>query len=57
MQDFLTQINYNAWILPALLLLPLAGALFLLATGALASDDGTLEAVSVRARGSRCWSS
>ena len=45
MQDFLTQINYNAWILPALLLIPLAGALFLVVTGALANDDGTLEAV------------
>ena len=45
MQDFLTQINYNAWILPALLLIPLAGALFLLVTGALAKDDGTLESV------------
>ena len=28
MHDFLVQIHYNAWILPALLLLPLAGALF-----------------------------
>jgi NADH-quinone oxidoreductase subunit M len=31
-------------VLPALLLIPLAGALFLLVTGALSSDDGTLEA-------------
>ncbi|HEV7706404.1 MAG TPA: NADH-quinone oxidoreductase subunit M [Gemmatimonadaceae bacterium] len=45
MQDFLTQINYNAWVLPALLLIPLAGALYLILTGALANDDGTLEAV------------
>ncbi|MBA2684992.1 MAG: NADH-quinone oxidoreductase subunit M [Gemmatimonadaceae bacterium] len=43
MQDFLVQINYNAWILPALLLIPLAGALVLLVTGSLSSDDGTLE--------------
>src|SRR6476661_4454394 len=44
MHDFLIQINYNAWILPALLLLPLAGALLLLLTGAFSGDDGTLEA-------------
>jgi NADH-quinone oxidoreductase subunit M len=45
MQDFLTQIHYNAWILPALLLIPLAGALVLVGLGALARDDGTLESV------------
>src|SRR3569623_54143 len=44
MQDFLPQIDYNAWILPALLLLPLAGALLLLLMGALSRDDGTLDA-------------
>ena len=44
MQEFLTQIDYNAWILPALLLLPLAGALLLLLMGALSRDDGTLDA-------------
>src|SRR5664279_10626 len=44
MQDFLVQINYNAWILPALLLIPLAGAVLLLALGSFSSDDGTLEA-------------
>ena len=43
MQDFLTQISYNAWILPALLLIPLAGALVLLLTGSLSHDAGTLE--------------
>ncbi|HEY8796125.1 MAG TPA: NADH-quinone oxidoreductase subunit M [Gemmatimonadaceae bacterium] len=44
MHDFLVQINYNAWILPALLLIPIAGALVLLATGSFSNDDGTLEA-------------
>ncbi|HLB09829.1 MAG TPA: NADH-quinone oxidoreductase subunit M [Gemmatimonadaceae bacterium] len=44
MHDFLVQINYNAWILPALLLIPIAGALLLLATGSFSNDDGTLEA-------------
>ncbi len=44
MHDFLVQINYNAWILPALLLIPIAGALALLATGSFSNDDGTLEA-------------
>src|SRR5512140_972598 len=45
MQAFLAQINYNAWILPALLTIPLIGALLLLVMGAFAGDDGTLEAV------------
>jgi NADH-quinone oxidoreductase subunit M len=44
MHDFLVQVNYNAWILPALLLIPIAGALLLLATGSFSNDDGTLEA-------------
>jgi NADH-quinone oxidoreductase subunit M len=44
MHDFLVQIDYNAWVLPALLLIPLAGALLLLAIGAFSGDDGTLEA-------------
>jgi NADH-quinone oxidoreductase subunit M len=43
MHDFLVQIDYNAWVLPALLLIPLAGALLLLVTGAFSGDDGTLE--------------
>ncbi|HXT47763.1 MAG TPA: NADH-quinone oxidoreductase subunit M [Gemmatimonadaceae bacterium] len=43
MRDFLTQMSYDAWVLPALLLIPLAGALLLLVTGALSSDDGTVE--------------
>ena len=44
MHDFLVQINYNAWILPALLVIPIAGALLLLVTGSFSSDNGTLEA-------------
>jgi NADH-quinone oxidoreductase subunit M len=44
MHDFLVQINYDAWVLPALLLIPLAGALLLLVGGAFSSDDGSLEA-------------
>jgi NADH-quinone oxidoreductase subunit M len=44
MQDFLTQVNYNAWILPALLILPVAAAMLLLVMGSFATDDGTLEA-------------
>jgi NADH-quinone oxidoreductase subunit M len=43
MRDFLVQLNYDAWVLPALLLIPLAGALLLIVTGALSRDDGTLE--------------
>lgn len=43
MRDFLTQLSYDAWVLPALLVIPLAGALLLLVTGSLSSDDGTLE--------------
>ncbi len=46
MRDFLVQLNYDAWVLPALLLIPLAGALLLLLTGSLASDDGSLEGAS-----------
>src|SRR5665213_2955622 len=44
MRDFLTQLSYDAWVLPALLVIPLAGALLLIVTGSLSSDDGTLEA-------------
>jgi hypothetical protein len=43
MRDFLVQLNYDAWVLPALLLIPLAGALLLIVTGALSRDDGTLD--------------
>jgi NADH-quinone oxidoreductase subunit M len=44
MHDFLVHINYGAWVLPALLLIPVAGALLLLLVGAFSGDDGTLEA-------------
>jgi NADH-quinone oxidoreductase subunit M len=44
MQDFLTSINYNGWALPALLLIPLAGALVILIQSALSHDDGSLAA-------------
>ncbi|HEU4641032.1 MAG TPA: NADH-quinone oxidoreductase subunit M, partial [Gemmatimonadaceae bacterium] len=43
MRDFLTQIHYDAWVLPALLIIPVVGAALLLVTGALSSDDGSLE--------------
>ena len=44
MQDFLTSIHYNGWVLPALLIIPLVGALVLLVQAAFAHDDGTLQA-------------
>lgn len=43
MRDFLTSIHYDAWVLPALLIIPLVGALVLLVQGAVANDDGRLE--------------
>jgi NADH-quinone oxidoreductase subunit M len=46
MRDFLTSVHYSGWILPALLLIPLAGALLLVIQGALARDDGSLERAS-----------
>ncbi len=44
MRDLLSSIGYNQWVLPALLLIPLAGALVLVAGAALADDDGSLAA-------------
>jgi NADH-quinone oxidoreductase subunit M len=44
MHDFLSSIHYNGWVLPALLAIPLVGALVLLAMASAAHDDGTLEA-------------
>jgi NADH:ubiquinone oxidoreductase subunit 4 (subunit M) len=44
MQDFLTSINYNGWVLPALLVIPLLGALVILIQSALSRDDGSLAA-------------
>jgi NADH-quinone oxidoreductase subunit M len=49
MTSFLTSIGYSRWVLPLLLLLPLAGAAILVAAGAIASDDGSLD----RARSAR----
>ncbi len=43
MRELLTQLHYDAWVLPAILLIPLAGAAVILVAGALARDDGTLE--------------
>ena len=43
MHDLLTSIGYDAWVLPALLLIPLAGALALVLQGLAARDDGALE--------------
>jgi len=43
MRDFLASIHYDQWALPALLLLPLAGAFALLIQGILAGGDDDLE--------------
>ena len=49
MRDLLISIGYDGWVLPALLLLPLAGAAVLAVQGLFAHDDGSLErAPSVR---------
>jgi NADH-quinone oxidoreductase subunit M len=47
MADFLASISYNAWILPALLILPTVGALLVWLHGAVAGQD---EAASMTAR-------
>ncbi len=47
MQAFLASINYNAWILPALLIIPTAGALLLWIHGAVAGQG---EAAAMTAR-------
>ena len=43
MGDVLMSIGYDGWVLPALLLIPLAGAALLVVQGVVARDDGTLE--------------
>ncbi len=43
MREFLISSGYEYWILPALLLIPLAGSLVLLLMGAGARDDGGIE--------------
>ena len=42
MRDFLVSIHYAAWVLPALLGIPLVGTLVLLVQSALSHDDGSL---------------
>ena len=44
MREFLISSGYDTWVLPALLLIPLAGAAALLLLGAGARDDGGIEA-------------
>ncbi|HEX6814115.1 MAG TPA: NADH-quinone oxidoreductase subunit M [Gemmatimonadaceae bacterium] len=44
MREFLVSINYGAWVLPALLGIPLVGALLIVLQSALAADDGSLAA-------------
>ena len=48
MQDFLTSLGYNNWVLPALLIIPVAGALILLAMGQSASDGSDSSDKSAR---------
>jgi NADH-quinone oxidoreductase subunit M len=43
MREYLLSIGYDRWILPALLLIPLAGALLIWAIGWVSEDDGSLE--------------
>ena len=52
MHDFLQSIGYNSWILPALLALPLIGALLVLFTGR-GGEEGEDEVASGAARGPR----
>jgi NADH-quinone oxidoreductase subunit M len=43
MRELLLLSGYDRWVLPTLLLIPLAGALMLVAQGLLARDDGSVE--------------
>lgn len=52
MADFLASINYNAWVLPVLLALPVLGALLVWSHGALA---GSGESSSMTARRMTLW--
>ena len=45
MRDYLLSIGYDRWILPALLLLPVAGAILIWAIGWVSEDDGSIEQV------------
>src|SRR4051794_28824887 len=42
MREFLTSVNYHGWVLPALLVIPLVGALLILAHGVLSRGDDTI---------------
>src|SRR5919199_1699180 len=42
MREFLSSVGYNDWVLPALLLIPVAGALLILVHGALSRGDDTI---------------
>ncbi len=44
MREFLVSLHYGAWVLPALLGIPLVGALLIVLQSAVANDDGTLAA-------------
>ncbi|HSC31810.1 MAG TPA: NADH-quinone oxidoreductase subunit M [Gemmatimonadaceae bacterium] len=44
MREFLASIHYGAWVLPALLLIPLAGALIIVLQSAFSRDDSSLAA-------------
>jgi NADH-quinone oxidoreductase subunit M len=52
MADFLTSISYNAWILPALLIIPTVGALLVLVHGAIAGQG---DAAALTARRLTLW--
>src|SRR5689334_12502999 len=52
MRDFLQSVHYNSWILPALLAIPLLGALLVVFTGRPGSD-GEDEVATGAARGPR----
>jgi len=45
MRDYLLSIGYDRWILPALLLVPLAGAFLIWAIGWVSDDDGSIAQV------------
>ena len=48
MNDFLQSIGYGNWILPALLIIPVIGALAIWAHGAMASKDGERMTIETR---------
>src|SRR5919202_5317292 len=50
MREYLTSVSYNSWVLPALLVIPLVGALLILVHGALSRGDDT-----IRTAGAERW--